>query len=129
MTQTMVSQSVDSVVGAVIRVPQTRVSRVSLALGVQQRLLDAPLQFVDILEINNLVVSMWIIDPQYKNSQMPLSLKPLPKTPPHTQVSQKASLLKDYELFDNSPITVASPDFYRKQTLQYTKTNSSLLVW
>ena len=31
MTQTMVSQSVDSVVGAVIRVPQTRVS---LALGV-----------------------------------------------------------------------------------------------
>lgn len=34
MTQTIVSQSVDSVVGAVIRVPQTRVSRVSLALGV-----------------------------------------------------------------------------------------------
>lgn len=34
MTQTMVSQSVDLVVGAVIRVPQTRVSRVSLALGV-----------------------------------------------------------------------------------------------
>jgi len=72
---------------------------------------------------------MWIIDPQYKNSQMHLSLKHLPKTPPHTQVSQKASLLKDYELFDNSPITVASPDFYRKQTLQYAKTNSSLLVW
>ena len=79
MTQTMVSQSVDSVVGAVIRVPQTWVSRVSLALGVQQRLLDAPLQFVDILEINNLVVSMWIIDPQYKNSQMHLSLKTPPK--------------------------------------------------
>lgn len=34
MTRTMVNQSVDSVVGAVIRVPQTRVSRVSLALGV-----------------------------------------------------------------------------------------------
>ena len=121
MTRTMVNQSVDSVIGAVIRVPQTRVSRVSLALGVQRRLLDVPLQFVGILEINNLVVSTWIIDPQYKNSRMHLTLKHLPKTPPHTQVSQKAPLLKDYELFDNSPNTKRCPTFTKKQTLPMRK--------
>lgn len=59
---------------------------------------------------------------------MHLTLKHLPKTPPHTQVSQKAPLLKDYELFDNSPI-LSVARLLQKTNTTYAKTNSSLLVW
>lgn len=51
---------------------------------------------------------------------MHLTLKHLPKTPPHTQVSQKAPLLKDYELFDNSPI-LSVARLLQKQTLPMRK--------